>query len=74
MVAEMMAAVVWAMEEGEVPTDAGAFSGWEEELALLDEEELTAAAMSVEVRELTPFSEALHKLAQRKQFLNLFLG
>jgi hypothetical protein len=67
-------APIWELEQGEVPTNAGAFSGWEEELGLLDEEELTALAISSEVRELHPFSQALRKLAHRKQFLNLFLG
>jgi len=66
-------APIWELEVGEVPTHPGAFSGWEGELARLDEEELTALVMSSEVRDLHPFSQTLRKLAHRKQFLNLFL-
>ena len=66
-------APIWELEVGEVPTHPGAFSGWEGELARLDEEELTALVMSSEVRDLHPFSQTLRKLAHRKQFLNFFL-
>ena len=66
-------APIWELQEGEVPTNPEAFSGWEEDLARSGEEELTALVMSSEVRKLEPFSQALRKLAQRKQFLNLFL-
>ena len=65
-------APIWEQEVSEIPIKHDAFSGWEDDLMLLSEEETTALALCPEVTGREPFGEAFRRLAQKKQFLNFF--